>query len=315
MKIGNKILITGGLGFIGSYFAEKLSIDSEIIILDNFSGYSKVAESFLKNLESVKIVDFDITKDNFDEFLRDVKTVFHFAANSDISNGVNDPEIDFNVTTLGTYRLLVSMKKNNVKNLIFPSGSGVYGDFKEGILYEDHGPLSPVSYYGASKLSAEASISAFCQMTDINALVFRFANVVGYRQTHGVVFDLINKLRVNKDSLKVLGDGHQSKSYIDVEDIYNAIILAAAKTNSKYDVFNLATSDYITVSEIVSLILNDLELFDTQVLYGKEKFGWKGDVPIVRFSTKKIQSYGWKNNYSSKEAIERSIKLIRNDNF
>ena len=111
-------------------------------------------------------------------------------------------------------------------------------------------------------------------MTDMNALVFRFANVVGFRQTHGVVFDLINKLKVNKETLEVLGDGYQSKSYIDVEDIYNAIILAASKTNSKYDVFNLATSDYITVREIVSLILNDLELSDTQVLYGKEKFGW-----------------------------------------
>ena len=205
------------------------------------------------------------------------------------------------------------MSKNNV-NLIFPSGSGVYGDFKEGTLYEDHGPLKPVSYYGASKLSAEASISAFCQMTDMNALVFRFANVVGFRQTHGVVFDLINKLKVNKETLEVLGDGYQSKSYIDVEDIYNAIILAASKTNSKYDVFNLATSDYITVREIVSLILNDLELSDTQVLYGKENLDGK-EMFQLRFSTKKIQSYGLKNNYSSKEAIKRSIKFISNDNF
>ena len=107
-------------------------------------------------------------------------------------------------------------------------------------------------------------------MTDMNALVFRFANVVGFRQTHGVVFDLINKLKVNKETLEVLGDGYQSKSYIDVEDIYNAIILAASKTNSKYDVFNLATSDYITVREIVSLILNDLELSDTRFYTAKK---------------------------------------------
>ena len=317
MNIGNNILITGGLGFIGSYFAEKMSLQNQITILDDFSAYSKEAYECLKDKKNIHIFEEDILNCDYSKYLPGIDTIFHFAANSNISSGVDDPEVDFRITTIGTHRLLRSMIDHNVKNLIFPSGSGVYGDANDALLSEDYAPLEPVSFYGASKLSAECFISAFCHMNGLFARVFRFGNVVGLRQTHGVAYDLIKKLRGDKSYLQVLGDGFQSKPYIHVEDIYNGIMIALENTNDldSFDVFNLATDENITVREIVSEILYALDLTgETKVIYGDQKAGWLGDVPIYRLNTNKIRTLGWQNKHNSKQALSLAISyLIKHD--
>jgi len=202
--------------------------------------------------------------------------------------------------------------------LIFSSGSGVYGNANETLLSEDYAPLEPVSFYGASKLSAESFISAFCHMNGLFARVFRFANVVGLRQTHGVAYDLIKKLREDKSYLQVLGDGFQSKPYIHVEDIYNGIMIALENTNDldRFDVFNLATDENITVREIVSEILYALDLTgETKVIYGDQKGGWLGDVPIYRLNTNKIRTLGWQNKHNSKQALSLAINYLINHDY
>ena len=154
-------------------------------------------------------------------------------------------------------------------------------------------------------------------MKGLSARVFRFANVVGFRQTHGVAFDLIKKLRNDETKLEVLGNGLQSKSYIHVEDIYSGIMTSINEPSvSSYDVFNLATEDYITVKEIVSEILDALDLKQkTKLKYGSQSGGWQGDVPIVRFNTDKIRSLGWDNKYNSKQAIQSAIQYLINHDF
>lgn len=308
------ILITGGLGFIGSYFAEKLAEKADkILILDNLSGHSKSGMETLEKLQNVFIYDEDIRENTITKYFKDIDIVYHFAANSKISEGVNNPKIDFEITTQGTHNVLMSMMENNVKNIVFSSGSGVYGDQKDKLLDEDFGPLLPVSFYGASKLCAEAYISSFCGMKDFKAYIFRFANVVGYRQTHGVAYDFYYKLKQNNATLEVLGDGYQSKSYIDVDDIYNAIQLALNKQTKSIDIYNIGTNDYVTVRDIVKIVLNALGLNDVTVNFGEDSFGWVGDVPVVRFSSEKIRALGWENKYTSHQAIERAIHFIIND--
>lgn len=311
------ILITGGLGFIGSYFAEKLSEENNIIILDNYTGFSKTAELMFTNrsFKNIKVINCDVAHDNIDIFFKNIDYVYHFAANSKISEGVNNPDIDFNVTAKGTHNVLSAMMNNNVKNIIFPSGSGVYGDQHDTILEEDFGPLLPVSFYGASKLCAEAYISSFVGMKDMKAFIFRFANVVGKRQTHGVAYDFYYKLKNNPKELEILGDGHQSKSYIDVEDIYEAIQHVVTYQKSSLDVYNIATDDYISVREIARIVILEMGLKDVSLSFGESAAGWLGDVPIVRFSTNKIKNLGWTAKYNSQEATSRAIKeIILNDN-
>ena len=110
--------------------------------------------------------------------------------------------------------------------IVYASGSGVYGDLGEEEVNEDHGPLLPISTYGASKLAGEALISAYCHMFGPSGFVFRFGNVVGPHQTHGVGYDFLRRLSSNPERLRILGDGRQSKSYIHVTDVIDAVLLA-----------------------------------------------------------------------------------------
>ena len=302
------ILITGGIGFIGSYFSSRFcqNLDNNIRIIDNFTGHSESGLTHLKSQQNVQIHDVDIVKDNLDKYFEDIDIVYHFAANSKISEGVNNADIDFEISALGTHRVLKSMANNEVKHILYTSGSGVYGDQKELELSEDFGPSLPVSFYGASKLCAEAYISSFVGMKGIKASIFRFANVVGVRQTHGVVYDFFHKLQKDPKNLQVLGNGLQSKSYIDVEDIFNAVELVKEKQTKDIDVFNVATEDYINVRDIAEIVVKRMKL-ETSIHYQEQSEGWIGDVPVIRFNSNKLRMLGWKNSMSTRTAIINAI--------
>ena len=181
--------------------------------------------------------------------------VIHLASNPDIARAVTEPDIDFREGTFLTQQILEAMRRSGTPRLLYASGSGVYGDLGEREATEDFGPLVPVSTYGASKLAGEALIASYCAMFGITACAFRFGNVVGRRQTHGVGFDFVRRLRQQPDRLQVLGDGRQSKSYIYVEDVVEAVLLAHQKTSKNFEVYNVATGDYITVTEIARLAM------------------------------------------------------------
>ena len=175
---------------------------------------------------------------------------------------------------------------------------------------EDHGPLVPVSTYGASKLAGEALIASYCAMFGLTAVAFRFGNVVGPRQTHGVGFDFARQLLADPSRLRVLGDGSQSKSYIHVSDVIEAVLLAASMTPT-YAVYNVATGDYITVKEIAALAIEATGSGpDTELVFTGGDRGWKGDVPIVRLDTARIRSLGWSQRLSSTDAFRASLASI-----
>ncbi|MDC6679184.1 NAD-dependent epimerase/dehydratase family protein, partial [Leclercia adecarboxylata] len=136
---------------------------------------------------------------------------------------------------------------------LYASGSGVYGDLGEVEANEQHAVGEPISTYGASKLAGEALISAYCFMFGLRGRAFRFGNVVGPHQTHGVGFDFVRRLLKDPAQLSILGDGQQSKSYIHIDDVIEAVLTAHKYDGAAYNVFNVATGDYITVTEIAEL--------------------------------------------------------------
>jgi UDP-glucose 4-epimerase len=144
---------------------------------------------------------------------------------------------------------------------------------------------------------------------------FRFGNVVGPHQTHGVGLDFVRRLLVDGRSLSILGNGSQSKSYIHVSDVIDAVLLALRSVTEPFRVFNVATGDYITVTEIAELAIDCVGLSRDQVAlqYGVGDRGWKGDVPIVRLNTDRIRSLGWSCRLSTREAIRRSLAELRHD--
>ncbi len=308
-----KVFIAGGAGFIGSHFTDRLlSMESvkRVTIYDNFTSGQRWHLSHHGSDKRLQIVVGDI-KDAaaIAKAMAGHDTVIHLASNPDIARAVREPEVDFDEGTLLTERVVEAMRKTGAERILYASGSGVYGDTGNVEAAEDYSPMRPVSTYGASKLSGEALICSYAHMFDISGVAFRFGNVVGPRQTHGVGYDFVRKLQANAAELAILGDGMQSKSYVYITDVIAAVLLANEKCKGKFDVFNVATGDYITVKEIAE-IAADLVVGDRSKV--KFKFsggdrGWKGDVPVIRLNTDRIKALGWRRQYSSAEAIKRSI--------
>ncbi len=241
--------------------------------------------------------------------------VIHLASNPDIAKAVTQPDIDFWEGSYLTQNVLEAMRLSGAKTLLYASGSGVYGDCADIELQEDYAPMLPISTYGASKLAGEALISSYCHMFQIQGRCFRFGNVVGPRQTHGVGYDFARRL-LKKDTqvLKILGDGTQSKSYIHVDDVVSAVLTAHAREKQRFQVYNVATGDYITVREIADLAVEALAMA-VKVRYefsGGDR-GWRGDVPIVRLDTSRIRSLGWKCQMNCQNAIRSSLASLIQD--
>lgn len=206
------------------------------------------------------------------------------------------------------------MRRSGLHRLLYASGSGVYGDTGNRSVPEDYAPLLPISTYGASKLACESLIASYCSMFGIHACAFRFGNVVGPRQTHGVGFDFLRKLSTKPRRLRILGDGNQSKPYIHVTDVVEAALCAAKNASAPFSVFNVATDDAVTVTEIAEIAVEMLGFGDRLTFdYTGGPRGWRGDVPVVRLDSTRIRSLGWFPKRNSREAMRQSLQELISD--
>jgi UDP-glucose 4-epimerase len=314
-----RFFIVGGAGFIGSHFVDRLLGDPEVpgvTIYDNFSsGREWHHAHHLRDprfrVERGDVKDFGRLKSAMEG--HDV--VIHLASNPDIARAATEPDIDFREGTFLTNHVVEAMRLTCARTILYASGSGIYGDLGETAAQEDQGPLIPVSTYGASKLAGEALISSYSYMFEITGRVFRFGNVVGPHQTHGVGFDFIRQLLRTPNRLRILGDGTQSKSYIHVNDVVNAVLAAMERTEAAFRAYNVATGDYITVREIAELAVEVVGLRPETVTFeftGGNR-GWKGDVPIVRLNTDRIRSLGWTCGLKTRDALRASMQSMLPD--
>jgi len=312
MSGDSRYFIAGGAGFIGSHFTDRLLSDrsvAAVTLYDNFSSGREWHYEHHRDDPRFRIVRGDVKDvDALTAAMQGHDSVIHLASNPDIARAVTEPEIDFREGTFLTNNVVEAMRRSATKTILYASGSGVYGDLGQKEIGEDYGPLIPISTYGASKLAGEALISAYCHMFDFTARVFRFGNVVGPRQTHGVGFDFLRQLVKNPRKLRILGDGTQSKSYIHVRDVVEAVLLAARVSQERFSVYNVAT-DYITVTEIAHLAVQcaGLDLREVELEYAGGDRGWKGDVPVVRLDTTRLRRLGWVSGSGSRGALRDSM--------
>jgi UDP-glucose 4-epimerase len=318
MRMG-RFFIVGGAGFIGSHFTDMLLAQDgvkSVTIYDNLTSGREWHFAKHSSNSKFKFVKGDVKDiESLKRAMDGSEVVIHLASNPDIAKAATEPDIDFREGTYLTERVLEAMRLTSAKRILYASGSGVYGDLGMVEADEDYGPLVPISTYGASKLAGEVLISSYCHMFDMTACVCRFGNVVGPRQTHGVGFDFVRSLRQDPARLKILGDGGQSKSYIYVEDVVAAVLTAYEKTPQRFQTYNVATGDYITVKEIAELAVECLGLDRSKVKFeftGGDR-GWKGDVAVVRLNTDRIRGLGWRNKKNSREALRESMNALIRD--
>jgi UDP-glucose 4-epimerase len=314
-----RVVVVGGAGFIGSHLVQTLlgrpGVEG-VVVYDNFTSGRRWHLEAVAGDARLEVIEGEVRDlDALTRAMEGATTVVHLASNPDIAKAMTDPTIDFDEGTFLTHCVVEAARRASIGLVLYASGSGVYGDLGEIECDEHHGPLEPVSTYGASKLAGEALIASYCHMFDMRGRAFRFGNVVGPNQTHGVGFDFVRKLLADPTRLEILGDGSQSKSYVHVDDVLAAVLLAGEAGAEPFAVFNVATGDYITVREIAALAIEcvGLDTDSVTLVFSGGDRGWKGDVPVVRIATERIRRLGWSNRYDTAAALRASIVAMLDD--
>ena len=303
--------VTGGAGFIGSHLVDRLLKDpgNSVTVYDNLSSGR---EDFIRHQFGNKRFRF-VKGDLLDlpavrEALKGSEFVHHLAANPDIRLGTAVPETDLRQGTIATFNLLEAMRATGVSKVAFSSSSVVYGEAEKIPTPEDFGPLVPISLYAASKLGAEGLVTAYCHSFDMQCWIFRFANVIGPRSTHGVIFDFINKLKKDPHELEILGDGKQRKAYLTVDDCVDAMLYVIGRAQDTVNIFNLGCEDQVNVTRIAEIIREEMGLPGATFRYTGGERGWKGDVRAMLLSIDRLKALGWKPATTSEQAVRMAVR-------
>lgn len=305
-------VVTGGAGAIGAVLVRTLLARGlEVRVIDNLSSGS------LQNLGSAtlepgfRFVRLDVTRpEEIAGAFRGAEDVWHLAANPDIRRGTANPRVDFDQGILSTFNVLDAARSAGVKRVLFSSSSVVYGSPNRFPTPEDYGPLRPESNYGAAKLASEALVSAFAHSYGLRAWIFRFANVVGPGMTHGVLYDLLLKLKRNPHDLEVLGDGRQAKSYLRTEECVGGMLVALERATETVNVLNLGAADRISVRDIARLVVSAVGT-PTEIHFTGGERGWTGDIPQQLLAIDRIRALGWSPTLTSAEAVSKTIPELR----
>ncbi|WP_301664640.1 NAD-dependent epimerase/dehydratase family protein [Methanoculleus frigidifontis] len=304
-------IVTGGAGFIGSHIVDALVADGhDVLVLDNCSAGTR--ENLARHLEDGRLTfcEENLLHDGWQQHFAGADRIYHIAADPDVRQSAFAPETQVNNNILATYRVLEAMRVAGVPELVFTSTSTVYGEAATIPTPETYTPLEPISVYGASKLACEALISSYCHSFGMRGWVYRFANIIGERSGHGVITDFIRKLRENPQELEILGDGRQTKSYLDVGECVRALEFGVAHARDTVNTFNIGSEDWIDVVSIADIIVEEMGLAGVQYRFTGGSRGWVGDVPKMQLSIEKMKSIGWKPEITSSESVRRAVRAM-----
>jgi UDP-glucose 4-epimerase len=306
-----KVLITGCAGFVGSTMLDFLLKKNFLVTgIDNLSTGKFF---FLK--ESMKNKNFSFIKadllsaKNLSSYFSNIDIVFHFSANADVRYGAKDTTKDLKQNVIVTSNILECMKKKNVKKIIFSSTGSVYGEASQFPTPENSFFPIQTSFYGASKISCESLISAYCESFDFQSWIFRFVSLLGPRYTHGHVIDFYKKIKSKKKFINVLGNGYQKKSYLHINDCIEGIYKSINFFKKKVNIINLGNSEYITVKESLKKI-KQLMCCKKKEYFQNTKKGWVGDNPFIFLDIKKISKTGWKPKIKILDGITDTVNFL-----
>ncbi|AGB17242.1 nucleoside-diphosphate-sugar epimerase [Halovivax ruber XH-70] len=303
-----RVLVTGGAGFIGSHLVERLVDDgADVTVVDDCSNGDAD-----RLPDAVTFVEADLReRDALDGHLDGIDRVVHLAASKHVDT--DQPYAQFEDNTRMTRTVLEAMADAGVTELLYTSSSTVYGEAPRPTP-EDYAPLEPISAYGASKLADEGLLSVRAHSHDLTVWNVRFANVVGPRLRGAVIPDFVEKLRADPETLTILGDGRQEKSYLHVEDCLDAMYHVVAHADEEMNTFNLGTRTTTSVDRIASIVADEMDLDPAFEHTGGDR-GWTGDVPKMALSIEKLVALGWEPARSSDEAVRAATQELLAENW
>lgn len=302
-----KVVITGGLGFIGSHIVEKLNMDNEVLIVDDEST---------GNIENIKHLDFSkidttlssITSINLDEIFENCDYVFHMAAVTSVFKSVDNPSISNDVNINGTLRVLEAARNSEVKKLVLASSSAVYGDTKSMPISEDT-KINPLSPYAVTKAAGELYCNVFSKIYGLPTISLRYFNVFGPRQDPNseyaaVIPQFIDKMLNGKRPI-IYGDGEQSRDFIPVKQVVEANIKAAE--SDSIGTFNIGLGKRTTINQLFEMIKETLKV-DIEPVYEKER---SGDIKHSVSNISKAKEFGFTPKNDFREDLEETIQWFK----
>src|SRR3984957_8997499 len=306
-----RAIVTGAAGFIGSNLTDRLLSDGhEVLGIDNFSTgrldfLAKAIPYPSFELSRTDLLDLDSLKKLF----AGADAVFHLAANADVRFGPEHPGRDLEQNTLCTWNVLEAMRACGVTRIAFSSTGSVYGEPVVFPTPEDAPFPVQTSLYGASKIAAESFIAAYCEAFGMRGNIFRFVSILGERYSHGHVFDFYRQLLEHPGHLRVLGDGKQRKSYLEVRDCVDAIVIATERNTAAVQILNLGTNEYCTVKDSIGWICKHLDL-KPDIDYAGGNRGWIGDSPFIFLDCSRMRALGWEPRYSIEQGVLNTIRYL-----
>lgn len=309
-----KAFVTGAAGFVGSTLVDRLlAAGNSVVGFDNFSTGQRpfLAEAMLSERFSLTVGDIS-SPQQLVQSMQGCDIVFHLAANADVRFGLQHPKRDLEINTIGTFNVLEAMRHCSINKIAFSSTGSVYGETSLVPTPEDAPFPVQTSLYGASKVAGESLIQAYAAGFQYQAWIFRFVGVLGERYTHGHVVDFCRQLFADSKNLNVLGNGHQQKSYIYVQDCIDAIFCAIESGTAAVNIYNLGVDNFCTVRDCVGWICEELAV-SPAITFGTEDRGWIGDNPVIFLDTTKIRALGWSSSLSIKEAIKLTARYVNNN--
>ena len=301
---GRRLLVTGGAGFVGSALAARLAEDNEVVVADDLSKGRREAVPAAAEFVEADLTDPDAVAGVVTD---DLDAVFHLAAASK-SVDTERPREQFEANTAITYNLLERMDEVGVERMAFTSSSTVYGEAPRPTP-EDYGPLEPISVYGAAKLAEEGLCSTYAHTHGFTVWNFRFANVVGPGLRGAVIPDFVEKLRDDPETLTILGDGRQEKSYLHVDDCVSAMCHVVEAADAPMNTYNLGTRTTTSVVGVADVVADVLGLDPDYEFTGGDR-GWPGDVPRMSLAIDEIAALGWEPDLESDEAVRRAAEEL-----
>jgi len=311
LQCARHAFVTGAAGFIGSHLVDRLlTAGIEVVGYDDFSTGMLEFLARARDSASFTLVKGDVLDEKaLRQAMAGADVVFHFAANADVRFGLEHPRKDLDQNTIATFSVLEAMRANGIKDIVFASTGSIYGE-TDIVPTPENAPFPlQTSLYGASKLAAEGLIAAYCEGVGMRSWIFRFVSLLGERYTHGHVIDFYKQLRSDPTRLHVLGDGHQRKSYLYVQDCIDAMFLAITRSRDKVNVFNLGTNEYCEVNDSIGWIAAYLGLAP-KLEYAGGRQGWVGDNPFIFLDTVRINALGWQPKLSIRDGVERTIAWL-----